>query len=135
MNRKIMLAKLHIAKKDMALTDDVYRALLYRVTGKHSAAAMSAGEIGRVLSDMKAKGWKPSPPKKAGKKPVVNPDCQRLLAKVEALLAEERRPWAYAEAIARHMYGVDKLEWCTPEMLRGILVALVKNARRNGGME
>ncbi len=32
-----LLAQLHIARKDMALEEESYRALLYRVTGQTSA--------------------------------------------------------------------------------------------------
>lgn len=57
------LASIHIAKKQLGLDDDTYRALLQRVTGKTSAGAMSDGERGRVLDELRRHGFKP--PKKA----------------------------------------------------------------------
>jgi phage gp16-like protein len=36
--RRVLIAKIHVAKKEMALLDDDYRAMLIRVTGRASSA-------------------------------------------------------------------------------------------------
>ena len=54
------------------------------------------------------------------------------LKKIEALLAEARRPWSYADAIAKRMYRVERVAWCTPDQARGLVAALVANAAREG---
>ncbi len=55
-----------------------------------------------------------------------------LLGKIEALLAEANRTWAYADGCARNMYRVEKTEWCDPSQLHGIVAALMKDAKRHG---
>lgn len=53
------IAKIHIAKKELALDDDTYRALLEQVTGKTSCAGMTPAQLNQVLDTLKTKGWKP----------------------------------------------------------------------------
>ena len=49
-------AAIHVAKKQLDLDEDTYRAMLGRVTGKTSLKLMSQGELGLVLDEMRAKG-------------------------------------------------------------------------------
>lgn len=55
--RKARIAKIHIAKKDLRLDDDVYRALLQGAVGKSSCADMTEAELDAVLEAFKARGW------------------------------------------------------------------------------
>lgn len=57
--RRAMLAKLHLARKQLALTEDSYRDVLRRVTGLDSAAAMSEAQLDRALAEFKRLGFKP----------------------------------------------------------------------------
>ena len=38
-SRKSLMAKIHIAQKDLGLDEDTYRAMLFNLTGKISAAS------------------------------------------------------------------------------------------------
>jgi phage gp16-like protein len=67
-NRRPMLAKIHIAKKELGLDDDTYRSVLMRVTGKTSSAKMSFAQMDEVLAEFKALGWKPTRRKPAANK-------------------------------------------------------------------
>ena len=51
------LAKIHMAKKDLAMDEVTYRTLLRRVTGQESAAALSYTDRARVLAEFKRLGW------------------------------------------------------------------------------
>lgn len=62
--RRAALAKIHIAKKELAMTDDSYQALLLRLTGKESAQALSLPDLEKVLAEFKRFGWQPKPRKK-----------------------------------------------------------------------
>lgn len=59
--RTAMLAKVHLAKKQLALTDDSYRDILRRVTGHESASALPEPLLDKVLAEFKRLGWKPRP--------------------------------------------------------------------------
>ncbi len=55
--RTALLAKVHIAKKELAMHEDSYRALLQRITGKDSAAACAEAELQAVMDEFKRLGW------------------------------------------------------------------------------
>lgn len=54
------IALLHVAKRDLGLDDDTYRAVLERVTGKRSAKDLSEAERRAVVDELKRQGFKPS---------------------------------------------------------------------------
>jgi hypothetical protein len=60
MSRQSLLAKIHIAQKQLALAEDDYRALLMRVTGKTSSRDCNEAELGRVISALVQLGFKAS---------------------------------------------------------------------------
>lgn len=55
------LAKIHMAKKDLAMDDATYRAMLRRTTGYDSTARLNACERIKVLAEMQRLGWQPKP--------------------------------------------------------------------------
>lgn len=117
------LAKIHIAKKQLGLDDDTYRSMLWTVARVRSAADLDHAGRQAVLDHLKARGFKtPS-------KPEVTSIKRPLIAKIGALLADMKLSWAYAEGIAKQMHGRDKLAWCTPQELRGIVAALAKRQK------
>lgn len=59
--RTKMIAKLHVAKKALALIEESYRDVLRRVTGRDSAAAMTEPQIEAVLREFKRLGFKDTP--------------------------------------------------------------------------
>lgn len=121
--RNSELAKIHIAKQQLGLDDDTYRSMLWTVARVRSAADLDHAGRQAVLDHLKARGFKtPS-------KPDVTSIKRPLIAKIGALLADMKLSWAYAEGIAKQMYRRDKLAWCTPQELRGIVAALAKRQK------
>jgi len=58
-----------------------------------------------------------------------------MLGKVEALLADAQRPWDYAHSMARHMFGVDRLEFLRGGQLHRLVAALQIDANRRAERE
>ncbi|EDA0231770.1 regulatory protein GemA [Salmonella enterica] len=112
--------------------DATYRGVLYRLTGKRSSTACSVRELEDVKEYMHSKGFPRKAPKGKGRRPNVAKCRKAMLAKIEALLAERGLSWAYAEGIASHMYRQHVIEWLDDEQLHGVMVALIKQARRQG---
>jgi len=130
MNRRNQqLSKIHIAKKELAMDDDSYRAMLARVAGVTSAKDLGPRQVGAVLSEFERLGWKPKPGRA---KPNAAADRQKLVGKIEAQLAEAKRPWDYADALAQRLYKVERLEWLDAKQLGGVVTALAKDAERHG---
>ncbi|WNJ89148.1 regulatory protein GemA [Bosea sp. 685] len=59
MSHPAMLAKIHIAKKELALQDAEYRALLKRVARVESAKDLSDKAAAAVIAEFKRLGWQP----------------------------------------------------------------------------
>ncbi|EGP7733751.1 regulatory protein GemA [Salmonella enterica] len=113
--------------------DDVtYRGVLCRLTGKRSSTKCSIRELEDVKEYMHSKGFPRKAPKGKGRRPNVAKCRKTILSKIEALLAEGGLSWAYAEGIASHMYKQHVIEWLDDEQLYGVMVALIKQARRQG---
>ncbi|MGC0153300.1 gp16 family protein [Chromobacterium vaccinii] len=126
--RNPALALIHIAKKELAMEEDAYRAMLLSVGGVASSKDLSPEGIERVLTHMKRCGWLP----KGGKRPRVGQSREALVGKIEALLAEAGRPWSYADAMAQRMYGVELAGWLAPMQLHSLAAALTYDAKRHG---
>jgi len=127
--------------KQLGLDEETYRALLVRVTGKSSCAQMSIAERGKVLDALKAQGFAFAP-----RTSVIHhrpKDTRRehetfkspMLRKVEALLADAKRPWDYAHSMARHMFGVERLEFLRSGQLHKLIAALQIDANRRSKRE
>lgn len=63
--RNAELAQIHIARAQLALDEDTYRAILWSVGRVKSAKDLDWTGRKQLLEHFKAKGWKPAPPKKA----------------------------------------------------------------------
>lgn len=127
--RNQQLSKIHIAKKDLGMDDDTYRAMLMRIAGKTSAKDLNPLQAANVLRELERLGWQP---KRGRAKPKPAVDREKLVGKIEAQLAEAGRPWAYGDGIAKRLYKVEKVEWLNPEQLRGVVAALAYDAKRHG---
>lgn len=127
------LAKIHIAKSQLGLDDETYRAILARIAGVRSAKDLSPRQIGAVIAEFTRLGWVPKVAQKVTRaKPNPANDLRKLVSKIEAFLAEANRPWEYADGMALHMFKVEKVEWCNSEQLRGLIAALAYDAKRKG---
>ncbi len=127
-NRKKATAQIHIARKQLALDEDTYRQMIATVTGgKRSCADCTVAELYRVLQHMKDRGFKARPRKRVAQHPGTphNLDREPMLQKVEALLAELKAPWSYADAIARQQTGIARVAWLKkPADLKALIAAL-----------
>jgi len=66
--RQANLAKIHIAKKELGMDDDAYRAMLMDVAHVESASKLDFHGQHAVLHRMKELGWKPKSTKNKGRK-------------------------------------------------------------------
>ena len=83
--RKIAsFAKIHIARKDLALDEEAYRGLLQRVAGVASSRDLSDRQADAVIAEMKRLGWKP---KTSSRSPAQRGDLRKLYALWSALHA------------------------------------------------
>lgn len=127
-HRRAMIAKIKIAQKALAMNDDSYRALLTRVTGKGSAAALEKREMEAVLREIQRLGWKPVNPQ--GTRPRVASEKDRTIAKIGAILKELNLSWNYAHGMAKAMFARERVEWLDAVELHKLMQALAVYQRR-----
>lgn len=128
--KKILMAKIHIAKKDLGLDDDTYRDVLWRVTGKRSCKDMTIAQLQDVVKDMEKSGFKPKAAPKHGKKPSVVGKREPLMGKIHAMLTDMGLHWNYAHGMADSMFKIKRLQWLNDSQLYKLTQALSVHQQR-----
>lgn len=81
MTRNVMIAKVHVARKQLDMDEAAYRGLLQRATGKTSTRDCAPAELERVLAEFKRLGWKPATnPAASGRRPSEKPHVRKIFA-------------------------------------------------------
>ena len=122
------LAKIHIAAKQLGIEGDTYRDMLWVVARVKSSKDLDEHGRKMVIDHLKKCGARFT------RKRRIRPagDKADLLAKIQAFLAEAKRPDSYADGMAKRICNIEKVEWCTPEQLGKIIAALAYDAKRHG---
>lgn len=127
--RRNELAQIHVAKKDLGLDEETYRAMLWAIARVRSSADLDWEGRKRVIDHLKAKGWK----NKSKARPAPAKDKKALVGKIRALLINHpsgARSDAYADGVAKRMFGVEKFTWCDYRQLYAIVQALSIDTER-----
>ena len=128
------LATIHIAKKELGLDDETYRAMLWTVARVRSSAELDFTGRKRVLAHLKSRGFKSKPGKTgtaARPRNFNDPDRGPSLRKIEALLLDAERTWAYVsrgaegkDSLVKRICGVDAIEFADVDGLQRLVAVL-----------
>lgn len=128
---KKQIQLIHIAKAKLNLDDDAYRALLWDRCRVRSSKELTRAQATKLIDELAHKGG--INPRKGRPRNMQRPDSRAAqLRKIEALLTVGRKPWAYADALAKSICKVDKVAWVPDSQLYKIITALRKQAQREG---
>jgi len=119
-------AVIHVAKAQTGMSEVEYRDMLGSF-GVASSTDLSPAKFELVMKHFEALGFKR---KGKPRKPMTSK--AGLTGKIKALIIVMDLTEAYADGIARRMFGVDKYIWCDADQLRKITAALMY---RKKGME
>lgn len=127
--RLALIKKVHVAARQLALTDDCYRSVLARATGgKASTKAMNIIELEAVVREFRRLGWKDQPARKAGSRPQADTEQARKVRALWLALADMGVLRDASEAAlalwVKRQTGVDALQWLGPEELNQVIEAL-----------
>lgn len=139
--RKRTLGAIHAMAHKMGLAEDVYRDLVQRVSAEHGEAQRSAGkctprQLDAIANELRRLGGQAARETQNARQWAGRPKgtLSPQLAKIEALLADAGREWAYAHALAgRLCNGVARVDWCRPDQLGKVIAALQIDADRRAG--
>lgn len=119
--REIQL--IHVAKQKLGMDEDTYRNLLTDRFSVSSSKDMDEKQRHELLEYFKKLGFKVIKTQKP--RPAPAADKAPQVAKIRALLIVlDGKPDAYADGMAKHMFKVDRFEWCTGAQLGKIIAAL-----------
>lgn len=126
------LAQIHIAKAQLGLSDEDYRAILARTAGVSSSKDLDNRTVGGVLHEFRRLGFQPKAPKKAGRVPNTFNKHEQMI-KIEAQLTDMGLSWEYAGAIAKRQTGIERIDWLRTEaQFKGVIAALdVEHQKRD----
>lgn len=134
-----LIAKIHIAKKQLAMKDDDYRSFLERVTGKTSCKDMTVPKLKDVLEQMKGLGFKAkSNPAQAGtRKLAASPQAKKIRAMWLDMhstgVVKDQSEGALA-AFVKTVTGIDDMKWLDSKDANKVINALRGWIRRTGGL-
>ena len=136
-HRRAMIAKIQVARKDLAMEEDDYRQIVLEKTGRLSLKEASEADLARVLDVMKAKGFRPLA--KAGKAPAAqHPMARKARALWISLyhLGVVRNPSEQAlEAFAARQLKCDRLVWARQSDAFRLIEALKDMGRSAGWVQ
>ncbi len=122
---------IHAASRQLGLDDETRRAMIETVAGpgKRSTLDLNLEQADRLLDQLKNRGATLGAKKTKGIPANFKPNS--YYAKIEALLADMRLPWAYAQKVAENITGgkkpesIKRLEWLKNEKhFRAVIAAL-----------
>lgn len=133
-HRRSMIAKINIARQQLAMDEDDYRQGLFNATGQLSLKDCGDGDLARMLDWLKGKGFRPLP--KAGTAPAAqHPMARKARALWISLyhLGMVHNPSEMAlEAFAKRQLGCEKLVWARQSDAYRLIEALKSMAARAG---
>jgi phage gp16-like protein len=129
-----LYAKIHIARQQLRMIEDDYRALLFLTTGRTSLKDCNTGQLEAMVKAMERKGFRPAP--KAGNRgAATHPVAKKARALWISLhqLGAVRNPSEQAlEAFARRQLGCERFSWARQSEGYRVIEALKSMARRAG---
>lgn len=136
--RRAMLAKIHVAKKQLGLAEDDYRQILLDTTGRSSAGDCTEAELERALKRLEAQGFKPlpkSPAASPASRPAQHPMARKARAlwiSLHHLNAVQNASEQALEAFAKRQLKCDRLVWADQRQAYKLIEALKAMAQRHG---
>lgn len=131
-NRNKEIARIHCLKRDLALSDDEYRDILFVVCRVRSSADLDYSARARLIEHLASRVPKARQQEWAWVNN-ASADRQPMLRKIIMQLKTAGCPKVYADGMARHMFHVDRVEFCAPDQLLKIIAALIYDQRRRAG--
>jgi phage gp16-like protein len=121
--RKRLLAKIHIGKNQLGLSDEDYRHILEEVTGLRSCRTMNLTQLTLVLNTFKDMGFKVKfePEGKGKLRKTVQNKIRALWLELHRIGAVQDERDKAMNAWVERQVGVSRIEWLLPKQAQTII--------------
>jgi hypothetical protein len=138
--RRGMIAKVHVAKKDLCLGDEDYRQTLMNLFGVESSKDLNGHQLSRLLNHFVSRGWKPKMREEKPAKgdfveiPDSDPDARqkRYVLGLWAALGYEP---GKLNARVKRQFGVDHIRFLRDQADLQVLVNDLVNRCKRAGID
>ena len=137
-HRRALIAKVHIAPKQLGMTEEDYRAVMRRITGQLSAATCDVEQLEALLAEFTRMGFRAiqtGPKKGGGAQRADHPVARKARAmwiSLGLLCAIEDHSESALEAFARRQLGCAKLQWMNQAQADRLIEGLKAIGERHG---
>jgi len=108
--RRALLAKVHIAVKDLGIFEGDYRDILMREFGVETAADLTEKKLVSLVEYFEAKGWTPSPRPSPARG--EGAQIEALKERVGQVVLHSDLNQKRLRGLARKICGVEDVAWC-----------------------
>lgn len=127
MHKKLLINKnqiklIHVAKREVGMTDGEYRCLLGSV-GATSSKQLTQSCFDSIMRHFEHLGFRSSRADLGGQK-------DAMLRKIEVMLKALGKHSRYADGIAKKVCKVDRVRWCAPKQMQKVIAALQYQVNR-----
>lgn len=133
-HHRALYAKIHVARKQLQMVEDDYRALLFATTGQTSLTGCDTAQLEKMVKALQGKGFTPVP-KARSRGAATHPVARKARALWISLhhLGVVQNPSEQAlEAFARRQLGCETFKWARQSEGYKVIEALKVMARRAG---
>lgn len=121
---------IHVAKKQVGMTEDEYRDLLESV-GVETCKDLTNKGFSIVMNHFEQLGFKSKSKFCPGHPDESLPEGKRgYLKKIDAILQDIGEDRAYADGLAKKRFKVEKVHWLKPENIRKVMQMLIYHQER-----
>jgi len=124
--RRNLLAKIHIARNELCWSDIQYRLLIESGFGVPTAAALTNEQLKQVVAYFMREGWRPEGGHRSKQVSMLQ---RRAIDFIPQIPGGKRR----IEGLCRKLCDVEKVEWCNDVSKLKRLLAVMGNIKRKEG--
>lgn len=132
--RRNQISAIHVARAELGLSEDDYRAMLQSVGGVDSAAKLTWEGRQAMLDALRKLGWKSPNVRPRGPRATTESDKIKALWRELDRLGHVKDPSeAGLAGYCFRMTRVHRVEWLTPDQAQHLIECLKKWLKRVGG--
>lgn len=121
--RKKLLAKIHIGKADVGMSEEEWRALILKVSKNRSSSTkeLKNYELEEILNHLKGLGFHPLSTYKSSPEPEQSAKLRNELERLQKIL---RLHDNYIKEVSKNLFQITNLEWLQDWQLKRLIKIL-----------